>query len=97
MIKLKNILLEKKDLDSKVIKTVEKYTQMNRHTDARIILSKALKNKRLIKFYDAMYELNDVFCGYGPELSKLNQMMEKELYKDIKRNYSNAKDIIGSL
>ena len=50
MIKLKNILLEKKDLDSKVIKTVEKYTQMNRHTDARIILSKALKNKRLIKF-----------------------------------------------
>ncbi len=97
MIKLKNILLEKKDLDSKVIKTVEKYTQMNRHTDARIILSKALKNKRLIKFYDAMYELNDVFGGYGPELSKLNQMMEKELYKDIKRNYSNAKDIIGSL
>ena len=93
MIKLKNILLEKKDLDSKVIKTVEKYTQMNRHTDARIILSKALKNKRLIKFYDAMYELNDVFGGYGPELSKLNQMMEKELYKDIKRNYSNAKDI----
>ena len=97
MIKLKNILLEKKDLDSKVIKTVEKYTQMNRHTDARIILSKALKNKRLIKFYDAMYELNDEFGGYGPELSKLNQMMEKELYKDIKRNYSNAKDIIGSL
>ena len=97
MIKLKNILLEKKDLDSKVIKTVEKYTQMNRHTDARIILSKALKNKRLIKFYDAMYELNDVFGGYGPELSKLNQMMEKELYKDIKRNYSNANDIIGSL
>ena len=97
MIKLNNILLEKKDLDSKVIKTVEKYTQMNRHTDARIILSKALKNKRLIKFYDAMYELNDVFGGYGPELSKLNQMMEKELYKDIKRNYSNAKDIIGSL
>ena len=97
MIKLKNILLEKKDLDSKVIKTVEKYTQMNRHTDARIILSKALKNKGLIKFYDAMYELNDVFGGYGPELSKLNQMMEKELYKDIKRNYSNAKDIIGSL
>ena len=97
MIKLKNILLEKKDLDSKVIKTVEKYTQMNRHTDARIILSKDLKNKRLIKFYDAMYELNDVFGGYGPELSKLNQMMEKELYKDIKRNYSNAKDIIGSL
>ena len=44
-----------------------------------------------------MYELNDVFGGYGPELSKLNQMMEKELYKDIKRNYSNAKDIIGSL
>ena len=97
MIKLKNILLEKKDLDSKVIKTVEKYTQMNRHTDARIILSKALKNKRLIKFYDAMYELNDVFGGYVPELSKLNKKMEKELYKDIKRKYANSAEIIGLL
>ena len=97
MIKLKNILLEKKDLDSKVIKTVEKYTQMNRHTDARIILSKALKNKRLIKFYDAMYELNDVFGGYGPELSKLNQKMEKELYKAIQKSYLNSAEVIGLL
>ena len=97
MIKLKDILTEGKDLDSKVIKTVDKYTQMNRHTDARIILSKALKNKRLIQFYDAMYELNDVFGGYGPELSKLNQKMEKELYKDIKRKFGNAKEIIGAL
>ena len=44
-----------------------------------------------------MSELNDVFGGYGPELNKLNQKMEKELYKELNRTYSNAKEIIGSL
>ena len=34
-------------------------------------------DKKLTKFYKAMKELNDVFGGYGPELSKLNQKMEK--------------------
>ena len=54
-------------------------------------------NKKLEKFYKAMSELNDVFGGYGPELSKLNQKMEKQLYKDIKKQFSNAKEIIGAL
>ena len=44
-----------------------------------------------------MYELNDVFGGYGPELSKLNQKMEKELYKAIKKYYSNSAEVIGLL
>ena len=44
-----------------------------------------------------MKDLNDVFGGYGPELNKLNQKMEKELYKDIKRKYANSAEIIGLL
>ena len=56
-----------------------------------------MREKKLLKFYNAMRELNDVFNGYGPELSKLNQKMEKELYKAIEKTYSNAKEIIGVL
>ena len=44
-----------------------------------------------------MDELNDVFGGYGPELSKLNQKMEKELYKSIRNYFANAEEIIGLL
>ena len=52
-------------------------------------------NKKLEKFYLAMAQLNDVFGGYPPELSKLNQKMEKQLYKSIKKSFANAEEIIG--
>ena len=61
------------------------------------MLSGLMKNKKLVKFYSAMDELNDVFGGYGPELSKLNQKMEKELYKSIRNYFANAEEIIGLL
>ena len=93
MIKLKNILLEKKKLDQRFLDDIHKMTQSNNHTLARFQLAKYMGNNKLSKFYAAMEQLNDVFGGYGPELSKLNQKMEKELYKQLKRSYSNA-DII---
>ena len=97
MIKLKNILLEKKEFQQVYLDKLNSLTQRNNHTDARVFLSVMMGNKKLEKFYKAMYELNDVFGGYGGELSKLNQKMEKELYKAIKKQYSNAKEIIGAL
>ena len=93
MIKLKDILNEKqqlnekKKLDQRFLDDIHKMTQRNNHTLARFQLSKYMGNKKLSKFYAAMEQLNDVFGGYGPELSKLNQKMEKELYKDIKRKF----------
>ena len=97
MIKLKDILTEKKKFDQKYLNQVHKYTQSNNHTQARIFLTHMMKEKKLLKFYNAMRELNDVFGGYGPELSKLNQKMEKQLYQHLKHQFSNAKEIIGVL
>ena len=97
MIKLKDILTEAKKLDQKYLDKIHKLTQRNNHTQARIFLSVMIENKKLIKFYNAMMELNDVFGGYGSELNKLNQKMEKVLYKDIKRKYANSAEIIGLL
>ena len=56
-----------------------------------------MRDRKLTKFYKAMKELNDVFGGYGSELSKLNQKMEKELYRQIKKQFKNSKEIIGAL
>ena len=97
MIKMKDILTEARNLDSKYIQKVAKYTDRNNHTQARIFLTHMMREKKLLKFYNAMNDLRDVFGGFGCELSKLNQKMEKELYKAIKKQYSNAKEIIGAL
>ena len=97
MIKLKEILTEAKKLDQKYLDKLHLLTQNNNHTEARIYLSMMLQNKKLRKFYTAMMELRDVFGGYGPELSKLNQKMEKELYKAIKKYYLNSAEVIGLL
>ena len=103
MIKLKEILNEKQQLNEKkkfqqvYLDKLNSLTQRNNHTDARVFLSVMMGNKKLEKFYKAMHELNDLFGGYGPELSKLNQKMEKELYKAIKKYYLNSAEIIGLL
>ena len=97
MIKLKEILKEKKKFQQVYLDKLHSLTQRNNHTDARVFLSVMMGNKKLEKFYKAMSELNDVFGGYGPELSKLNQKMEKELYKQIKKKYANSAEVIGLL
>ena len=97
MIKLKDILTEKKKMQTVYLTKLHQLTQRNNHTDARVFLSVMMGNKKLEKFYKAMSELNDVFGGYGPELSKLNQKMEKELYKSIKKYYLNSAEVIGLL
>ena len=97
MIKLKNILLEKKEFNKPFLDKIKWMTSRNDHTEARIHLSIMLQNKKLEKFYRAMSDLRDVFGGYGPELSKLNQKMEKQLYKAIQKQFLNAEEIIGLL
>ena len=103
MIKLKKLinekkqLNEKKELDSKTIQAVAKMTQSNAHTHARIELAQALRNKRMEKAYRALYELGDYLGGYGPELAKVNTKMEKELYRQLIKNFSNYDEIYNAL
>ena len=97
MIKLKNILLEKKELDSKKIAEIEKLTKRNNHTTARQYLAYWSGNEKLRTYYLAMAQLLDIFNGYPPELSKLNKKMEKELYRHLVRTYSNYDDIYDVL
>ena len=97
MIKLKKLLNEKRELPTDGITKIHTLTQRNNHTEARIFLSTMMGNKKLVKFYNAMNDLNDVFGGYGGELSKLNQKMEKELYRQLVRSYKNYDAIYDAL
>ena len=97
MIKLKNILLEKKDLNPRFIKDVAKMTDRNNHTLARFQLAKYLGNDKLSLYYSSVENINKVFGHTPPELSKLNQKMEKQFYKAIKKKFANSAEIIGLL
>ena len=100
MIKLKNILLEKKDLDSKIIQKIDKMTDRNDHLGARTHLSYYLdggNRNTNFKYWDAASQMNAALGHTPPELSKLNQKMEKQLYKALKMKFGNADEIIGAL
>ena len=69
-----NLVSEAKRLDDKHLNKLHKMTQSNNHGEARIFLSTLLGNKKMLKFYNAMKDLNDIFGGDGPEQSKLKQI-----------------------
>ena len=103
MIKLKDIINEKKQLNEKKelptngITKIHTLTQRNNHTEARRLLSSWMGNHKLMSFYEAMETLNKVFNGFPPELSKLNSKMEKELYRQLIRAYKNYDAIYDAL
>ena len=100
MIKLKNILLERRDLDPKIIKKIEKMTDRNNHLGARTHLSYYLEGGnrgKFFKYWDAVSQINDILGGTPSELRRLNQKIEKDFYRAIKNKFSNAKEIIGAL
>ena len=90
--KLKDLLLEKVDLDQKIVDKIAKLTDWNNHNEARLVLAKEMKLKNLVKGYEAIMVLHKMF-------NQMNEMMAARTKLDgwlmdaAKRKYSNFKDI----
>ena len=99
MIKLKNILLEKKESNPKQIQAIGVLTQRNNHNVARAMVAKdLLKNKQLYDAYMRIDDLADFFGSLPPELSQLrNKMDEKYLKKGLAKMYSNWQELWNEL
>jgi hypothetical protein len=96
MIKLKDILTEKKELGGATINMIDRATDSNNHNEARRILAKAIGNKKLVKVYTAIEDLNMALGNLPPELSKLRIKMDKELFKQSYSKYSDHNIIVGA-
>ena len=94
MIKLKEVLAEARELDPKVISTIAKLTDRNNHNGARGYLAMAMKNRKLDKAYKAIETLNMALGHMPQELIKLRIRLDKELFKQSYKTYSNYKDIV---
>ena len=95
MIKLKNILTEKKELGGAKIHQIDMATDRNNHNEARRLLAVAMGNKKLASVYGSMEEINVALGHLPPELSKLRIKMDKELFKQSYSKYSDHNVIVG--
>jgi predicted SpoU family rRNA methylase len=95
MIKLKDILTEKKELGGAKIYQIDMATDRNHHNEARRLLAVVMGNKKLAKVYTAIEDLNMALGHLPPELSKLRMKMDKELFAQAKKTYSDYDIIKG--
>ena len=96
MIKLKHILTEKKELGGAVINVIDRLTDRNNHNIARQQLAWRMKNKKLEKSYEAIEALNMALGHLPSELSKLRNKLDKELFAQAKKMYSDYDAIHGA-
>jgi hypothetical protein len=95
MIKLKDILTEKKELGGAYINKIEQLTDVNAHNEARLELAKQMKLKNLIKAYEALMVLHDMFNQMN-ELMHAREKLDKMLFKQAKKTYSDYDSIEGA-
>ena len=96
MIKLKDILTEKKELGGAIIHKIDMLTDSNNHSMARRVLAMAMGNKKLASVYGSMEEINIALGHLPPELSKLRNKLDKDLFKQAKKTYSDYEQIHGA-
>ena len=94
MIKLKELITEKKELGGAVINVIDRLTDRNNHNEARLELAKQMKLKNLLKAYEALMVLHDTFNQMN-ELMHAREKLYKYLFKQAKKMYSNYDAIEG--
>ena len=92
MIKLKHIISEKKELGGALINKIDDLTDKNAHNMARLTLAKAMRNRILMKNYEALMILHTKFRDMN-DLKSARDRLDKELFAQAKKMYSDY-DII---
>ena len=92
MIKLKEILTEKKELNKVHIDKLEALTDRNNHTKARMFLAQMMRNKKLVKMYEHIDALHIFFRDMN-DLKEARTRLDKILFKQAEKEFSNFKDI----
>ena len=95
MIKLKQILTEKKELGGALINKIERFTDINNHTAARMELAKAMGDKKLVKAYEGI-DIVHMYLRRMNELGPARDALDKKLFAQAKKMYSDYNEIMGA-
>ena len=96
MIKLSGLITEKKELGGALINKIERLTDRNSHNMSRRVLAMAMGNKKFAQAYAGMEEINIALGYLSPEMRKLRDRMDKKLFKQAKKTYSDYEQIHGA-
>ena len=95
MVKLKNLLVEKKELGGAMIDKISNLTDRNAHNMARETLAKAMGSRVLVKNYQALSTLHTLFRDMN-DLKDARARLDKMLFAQAEKMYSDYKDIYMS-
>ena len=95
MMKLKNLLTEKKELGSAMIDKISNLTDRNAHNMARETLAKAMGSRVLVKNYQALSTLHTLFRDMN-DLKDARARLDKMLFAQAEKMYIDYKDIYNS-
>ncbi len=88
-------LTEKKELGGAMIDKIYNLTDRNAHNMARETLAKAMGNKKLLKAYGAINTLHTFFYDMN-DLMSARHRLDKDLFKQAKKMYSDYEQIHGA-
>tara|TARA_Y100000996_G_scaffold306745_1_gene243594 strand:+ start:1009 stop:1293 length:285 start_codon:yes stop_codon:yes gene_type:complete len=92
MIKMKNILLEKKEFDEKFIRKAMKMKPI----EARIFLSTMINDKKLKSAFEGVKSI-ETYLGYVMKKNDMVNRLDMSLKMGLDKKYSNYQEIIGNL
>ncbi len=96
MIKLKDILNEKKEFKGNLQMIASMNKKKHDSTIARIEVADRLPHKSMSQVYNHIYKL-ELNLNYPPALKKVRDLADKNLFKLVKGMVSNPNDVIQAL
>ena len=96
MIKLKDILNEKKEFKGNLKMIASMNKKKHDSTIARIEVADRLPHKSMSQVYNHIYKL-ELNLNYPPALKKVRDLADKNLFKLVKGMVSNPNDVIKAL
>ena len=92
MIKLKQLIIEAKELSQKDIDFIAKLTDRNNHTRSRLELANHIGDKRLIRAYTGLTYVEELLRDSN-DTSGARSRLDKQLFYKAKKVFSNFDDI----
>ena len=90
-------IVEKKELDPKIIQKIAKLTDRNDHNESLYLLATAMRDKQAVKLLDSIKDMHKVYNHMPQELITLRNRIFDNLMRQSSSKYSNHKDVYGAL
>ena len=90
-------IVQKKEMNPKVIEKIAKLTDRNDHNESLLLLAKELRDKEAVKLLGNIKDMHKVYGHMHQELIGLRNAIYDNLMRQSKDKFDNHKDVYGAL